>query len=141
MDIETIMAILEEMQVGVFATVDQEGKPHARYINIGVANEEGVFFMTNRETDFYKQLMENDNIALASKKEEDYLIQVIRIEGKAKAIGPEQLEAVLENNPYVDYVYPDEESRNNIQVFHLYQGRGFYQSLTQGHKYVFEFGQ
>lgn len=141
MDIETIMAILEEMQVGVFATVDDEGKPHARYINIGVANEEGVFFMTNRETNFYNQLKQNDNIALASKKEDDYLIQVIRIEGKAKAIGPEQLELVLENNPYVDYVYPDKESRNNIQVFHLYQGQGFYQSLTQGHKYTFEFGQ
>lgn len=139
MEIQDIMKILEkDMKVAVFSTVDEDNQPHARHINIGVANEEGVFFMTSPKTNFYQQLQANPKIAITGFLEEEYLIQVIRIEGKVRKLGKEKLQEVLADNPYIDQVYPDEADRQSVQVFQLYTGEGFYHSLTQGHKYTFE---
>lgn len=159
MDTKEIMTVLAEIGVAIIATsgdgvdgsrklpADGElkvlnlGQPHARPIHIGHADETGVYFMTSPETKFYQQLMANDRIAITAFSEDDYLIQVIRIEGQARAIDYKQLKELLNNNPYVEQVYPDADKRSYIQVFHCYQGKGFYHSLTQGHKYEFEFGQ
>ncbi len=139
MELEDIMDILQnKMKVAVFATVDEENKPHARHITVGVANKHGVFFMTHPRTDFYKQLQHNQNVAITGFLEKDYLIQVIRIEGVIRKVGREQLATLLAGNPYVDYVYPESADQQSVQVFQLYKGAGFYQSLTQGHRYGFE---
>ena len=142
MKVEDIMQILQnDMKVAVVSTVDEEGQPHARHINMGVANENGVFFMTSPKTDFYKQLKANPKVAITGFNEDGYLIQVIRITGEVRDIGKEGLAEVLKDNPYVEQVYPDESERQNVQVFHLYEGDGFYHSMRQGHKYVFEIGK
>lgn len=142
MKINDIMQILQDdMKIAVVSTVDEDGQPHARHINMGVANENGVFFMTSPKTDFYKQLQANQKVAITGYKEEGYLIQVIRMTGRVKDLAKEGLEEVLKDNPYVEQVYPDESERQNVQVFHLYEGEGFYHSLTQGHKYTFEIGK
>lgn len=142
MKVNDIMKILEEdMKVAIIASVDEENQPHARPINIGVANEEGIFFMTSPKTDFYKQITHNPKIAITALKEEPYLIQVIRVEGKVRELGRDRLEEVLEGNPYVEQVYPKESDRQAVQVFHLYEGEGFYHSLTQGHRYTFTIGK
>ncbi|KAA9300314.1 MULTISPECIES: pyridoxamine 5'-phosphate oxidase family protein [Aerococcus] len=139
MDATEILRILEEdMGVGTFATVDEAGQPHARPIHIGLANDKGIFFMTSPKTKFYDQLVANPNLAIAAFQTDDYLVQSIRIEGKARKIGRDKLEEVLANNPFVDQVYPDKKERDDIQVFHLYEGQAFYHSLSQGHRYVFQ---
>ncbi len=142
MKVNDIMRILQEdMKVAVVSTVDENGQPHARHINMGVANENGVFFMTNPKTNFYQQLQGNQKVAITGFNEEGYLVQVIRITGTVREVGKEGLEEVLKDNPYVERVYPEESDRNNVQVFHLYKGEGFYHSLSQGHKYTFEIGK
>lgn len=141
MELQDIMNILQEMDAAVFATVDEEGTPHARFMYIGVANEDGIFFMTGRDTSCYEQLMTNDQLAITAMLKQDYLIQVIRIEGRARPVDPAMLETLLADNPYVDYVYPDAEAKETIQVFQVYEGDCFYQSLTQGHRYTFSFGK
>lgn len=137
MNTEEILQILENMEVAVFATVDENGKPHARHAHIGVANEHGIFFMTSPKTHFYAQMKENPYVAITAMSQEDYLIQVIRIEGKVRELGRKGLEEVLAGNPFVKDVYPDEQERAGVQVFQLFEGEGFYHSLTQGHKYTF----
>lgn len=140
MELNDIMQVLQEqMGVAVFATVDEQNKPHARHAHIGVANESGVFFMTHPKTDFYKQLQHNPNVAITAMSEEGYLVQVIRIEGQIREVGRDRLEEILKDNPYVKHVYPDEKERQGAQVFQMYKGEGFYHSLTQGHRYVFSF--
>ena len=139
MNLEEVMKILQEqMKVAVFATVDEDNKPHARHAHIGVANEHGVFFMTHPRTNFYSQLMTNQNVAITAMSEDGYLIEVIRIEGKIRQVDKAMLKELLKDNPYVKHVYPDESDRQGAQVFQLYQGEGFYHSLTQGHRYVFK---
>lgn len=142
MKVNDIMRILQEdMKVAVVSTVDENGQPHARHINMGVANENGVFFMTNPKTNFYQQLQGNQKVAITGFNEEGYVVQVIRITGTVREVGKEGLEEILKDNPYVERVYPEESDRNNVQVFHLYKGEGFYHSLSQGHKYTFEIGK
>ncbi|MBS4456251.1 pyridoxamine 5'-phosphate oxidase family protein [Tuanshanicoccus lijuaniae] len=142
MKVNDILSILQkDMKAAVFATVDEEGKPHARYAHIGVANEQGIFFMTSPKTNFYQQLTHNQQVAITAMSQDDYLIQVIRIEGKVREIGRERLEEVLKDNPFVKHVYPTESDIAGVQVFHLYEGEGFYHSMTQGHKYVFKINE
>lgn len=140
MELKDVMSILQDMKAAVFATTDEEGYPHARHMYIGVANDLGIFFMTGKETACYQQLMQNDHLAVTAMTEKDYLIQVIRIEGRARPVEADMLQELLKDNPYVQYVYPDEDSQKTIQVFQLYQGKCNYHSLTQGHRYEFTFG-
>lgn len=79
MELKDIMHILEDMKVGVFATLDGYGNPHARHAHITAANEEGIFFMTSPETHFYDQLMGDQRVAMTAISEEGYLIQVVRV--------------------------------------------------------------
>lgn len=135
------MKILEkDMKVAVFSTADENNQPHARHAHVGAANEEGVFFMTSPKTNFYQQMQNNNKIAITGFLEDGYLIQVIRIIGKVRTLDKEMLEEVLEDNPYVEQVYPDKDERQSVQVFQLYEGEGFYHSMTQGHKYTFTIG-
>lgn len=140
MEVREIMAILEDINVAIFATVDRDGFPHARPIHIGLANEKGIFFMTSPKTNFYRQLSENPHVAMTAVSEEAYLIQVIRVEGRVRKVDRHLLEEVLKDNAYVQYAYPEEDDQDRAQVFQLYEGQGFYHSLTQGHKYVFSVG-
>ncbi|WNO82358.1 pyridoxamine 5'-phosphate oxidase family protein [Streptococcus suis] len=84
--------------MGIFATVDEAGNPHARPIHITAANEDGIFFMTGSETHFYRQLIEDGHVALSVLSEEEYLIQVIRIEGKARLVSQELLDKGFSDN-------------------------------------------
>ena len=140
MEIKDVMKLLEEMKVGVFATVDSDGNPHARHAHITAANEEGIFFMTSPDTHFYGQLMRDKRIALTAMSEEAYLIQVVRVEGLARPVENDYLKKVFAGNPYYEHIYQSADS-DSMQVFQIYEGRGFYRSLTQGHKYVFPIGE
>lgn len=140
MEFEDIMSLLENMGLGVFATVDKEGNPHARHIHIVAANQNGIFFMTGPETKFHQQLMTDERIALTAMTEEDYLIQVVRVEGLARPIESDRLKELFADNPYYEHIYQNQDS-SSMQVFQIYEGKGFYHSLTQGHKYVFSIEQ
>ena len=95
--------------------------------------------MTSPDTHFYGQLMRDKRIALTAMSEEAYLIQVVRVEGLARPVENDYLKKVFADNPYYEHIYQDTDS-DSMQVFQIYEGRGFYHSLTQGHKYVFPIG-
>lgn len=129
---------LKDMRVASFATVTKEGEPRNRMINIGVANEEGIFFMTSPKTDFYQQLQENPHVALTAFSQEQG-VQVITVEGKVRELGKDRLEEILKGNRFVKAVYPDQAERQLVRAFQIYEGRGYYRSLTAGIKDLFEF--
>ena len=141
MDILQAMDLLKEkMKIGVFATVDKQGKPHARYANIGLANDKGVFFMTSPKTNFYQQLAKCPFVAMTALAQSDYSLEVIRIEGKVRILGPDKLAEVLTGNPYIDQVYPNPEDQAMVQVFQIYSGELTYQNLSQASHHHFSFG-
>lgn len=142
MEIKEIMKVLEEdIGLAIISSVDENKQPDARPINIGVANENGVFFMTSPKSNFYSQITNDPNIAVTGVLQEDKKLQVIRITGKVRALGKEKLEEILEDNPYVEQVFPKESDQKSVQAFQLYEGEGFYHDYIQNKRHDFEIKQ
>lgn len=128
----------EEIGAVVLATSGNDGVVHSRMVNVGVGNENGVFFMTAPSTDLYNQLEENQNVAITGSVNNDAGFRVIRIEGVVRPLGKEHLEEILKDNPYVSDVYPDEEERASVQAFQIFKGNGNYHHLQDREKIDFE---
>lgn len=131
---EYLKFLEEEIGASVFSSVDSEGKVHSRIINVGVGNEQGVFFMTAPTTNFYQQLQDNSNVAVTGQINDDDGFRVIRLTGQVRELGKEKLEEILKDNPYAQDVYPDEEERASVQAFQIYKGEGNYHHLQKQEK-------
>lgn len=139
MVLQDYMKLLENIGAVVFATVDSDGKPHTRFANIGVANENGIFFMTKPGNEFYTQLKGNENVSISGMSNDENGIQAITIEGKVREVDQSYLEDILKDNPYVKDVYPDEEDRKSVVPLQVYEGSGFYMNLKAHMNDTFEF--
>ncbi|AXY25814.1 ABC transporter ATP-binding protein [Suicoccus acidiformans] len=126
-----LQILQDEIGASVFATVDKDGHPHSRIANVGVADENGIFFMTSPKTQFYAQLQDKPEVAITGMVNNDKGIQVIRVEGQVREIGKDRLEEILQDNPYVNDVYPDAEDQKSAQAFQVYKGKGTYQHLQK----------
>ena len=139
MALQDYMTILENMGAAVFATVDSEGKPRTRFANVGVANENGIFFMTKPGNEFYTQLQANEHVSISAMSNDENGIQAITIEDKVREVDQSYLEDILKDNPYVKDVYPDEEDRKSVVALQVYEGSGFYMNLKEHKNDTFEF--
>ncbi len=139
MALQEYMDLLSEIGAAVFATVDSEGKPHTRFANIGVANENGIFFMTKPGNAFHSQLMENENVSISAMLNNDQGIQAITVEGKVRQVDESYLADILKDNPYVKDVYPDKEDRKDVVALQVYEGSGFYMNLKEHSNGEFSF--
>lgn len=139
MELQDYMAQLEKIGAAVFATVDSEGKPRTRFANIGVANENGIFFMTKPGNDFYTQLQADEHVSISGMSNDENGIQAITVDGKVREVDQSYLEEILKDNPYVKDVYPDEADRKSVVALQVYEGSGFYMNLKDHTKGSFEF--
>ncbi|MBG9977369.1 pyridoxamine 5'-phosphate oxidase family protein [Ruoffia tabacinasalis] len=129
----------DDIGAAVFSTVDSEGLPQARYINVGVGNEKGIFFMTSPKTGFYQQLEAKPEVSITGMAKSEKGIEVIRVSGSIRKVGKEHLKEILKDNPYVNDVYPDEADQQSVQAFQLFKGHGKYQHLQNKIVEHFEF--
>lgn len=122
----------DDIHSAVFATVDRDGHPAARVIDIMLADENTLYFITAKGKEFYRQLTERKYVAISgmtggggslSKK-------AISIRGEVKELGAGLVDRVFEENPYMAEIYPDKESRMAITVFCVTRGRGEYFDLS-----------
>ncbi len=60
------MDLFRRVKIAAAATVDAEGHPQARIINVMLAEDDGMYIVTSRGKPFYKQLVETGEIALAA---------------------------------------------------------------------------
>ena len=58
--------MFRKVKISAAATVDQDGHPQARIINVMLAGDDGMYIVTSRGKPFYKQLIETGEIALAA---------------------------------------------------------------------------
>lgn len=128
--------ILNELQrnihTAVFATVDENGLPQTCVIDIMLADENGLYFLTAKGKAFYDLLMSSQFAAISGIKGEDTLSSVaISVRGRVRNVGEEHLAEIFEKNPYMAKIYPTEKSRKALVVFQLYQGEGEYFDLSQ----------
>ena len=122
----------EEIHSTVIATVDGEGRPATRVIDIMLTDEKSLYFITAKGKAFYAQLMENPYIAISGMcgGEGTMNKKAVSIRGKAENIGSEKLKEVFEQNPYMAEIYPQEESRTALEVFRVSEGTGEFFDLS-----------
>ena len=122
----------DEIHSTVIATVDSEGHPVTRVIDIMLTDENSLYFITAKGKAFYTQLVENPYIAISGMcgGEGTMNKKAVSIRGKAVNIGSEKLKEVFEQNPYMAEIYPQEESRTALEVFQVAEGTGEFFDLS-----------
>lgn len=122
----------EEIHSTVIATVDKDGRPVTRVIDIMLTDENSLYFITAKGKAFYAQLMENPYVAISGMcgGEGTMNKKAVSIRGKAVNIGSARLKEVFEQNPYMAEIYPQEESRTALEVFQVAEGTGEFFDLS-----------
>ena len=117
--------IVDQLHSVVFATVDGSGRPVTCAIDIMDCDESGLYFLTARGKQFYRNLKGNENVAFTAMKGEDTLSCVaVSVRGKVRELGGELIPALFEKNPYMQKIYPNAASREALTVFKIYEGTG-----------------
>lgn len=129
---DILQVLQRDIHSAVFATVDDHGLPQTCVIDLMLADENGLYFLTARGKSFYERLMRRPFVSISGMKGEDTLSAVaISVRGAVRSIGGERLEEIFEQNPYMAKIYPSEKSRDALEVFQLYKGEGEYFDLSQ----------
>lgn len=120
-----------DIHSAVFATLDHDGLPVTCVIDIMMADDKGLYFLTAKGKSFYERLAVNPNISLTGMKGEDTMSsQSVTVRGKVRELGSELLPKLFELNPYMADIYPDEKSRTALTVFQIYEGTGEFFDLS-----------
>ncbi|MGL5314905.1 MAG: 4Fe-4S binding protein [Peptostreptococcaceae bacterium] len=122
----------DEIHSVTVATVDSNGLPQTRIIDIMLVDDESLYFITAKGKEFYDQLMKKKYVSISGMcgGEGSLNKKAISIRGKVENIGQELLEKVFEENKYMEQIYPQIESRVALEVFRLYEGQGEYFNLS-----------
>lgn len=133
MNTSEILNFLEkEIHSVVAATVDDSGLPVTCAIDIMDSDENGLYFLTAKGKGFYDRLKKSGYIALTGIKGNDTMSCVaVSIRGKVQEIGDASLHRLFEKNPYMNKIYPTEQSRHALTVFRLYEGSGEWFDLSK----------
>jgi len=133
----------QEMHSVVFATINEQGRPVTCAIDLMLADENGLYFLTAKGKSFYTRLNITPFVSVTGIKGEDTMSsQSISLHGQVREIGKQRLHEIFAQNPYMAKIYPDEKSRSVLTVFQLYQGVGefFDLSVQPIFREVFSFG-
>lgn len=127
-----LQLIHEEIHSTVAATVDKEGHPVTRVIDMMLHDDNSLYFLTAKGKEFYRQLMEQKYIAISGMTggEGSMNKKAVSVRGQVKNIGTEKLNEIFEHNTYMAEIYPEQESRMALEVFQIYEGTGEYFDLS-----------
>lgn len=123
--VNDLTSIVRDMQRVVAATVDDAGMPETRAVEMLDADAEGLYFVVDRTTGFYAQLVARKSLAFTGVQGASYDECVtITLRGRVEEMGSGLVLPLLEKNEEVFGFYKNEESRKNLTVFRMYQGAG-----------------
>lgn len=120
MNAQDCLEKIREIKDAAFATVDEQGKPQVRIIDVMLVEDEKLYFCTARGKDFYNQLMTNRDAALTGLNKE---FQMIRVSGKAEKLDDQKywIDRIFRENPSMNGVYPG-DSRYILEPFCIAHG-------------------
>lgn len=128
MDAQNCLQLLRDIKDVAFATVDEQGHPQVRIIDIMLAGEECLYFVTARGKPFHRQLDATGEVAVTGMTPD---WRMVRLSGKVcKESDPALLDRVFASNPGMNDVYPG-DTRSILDVFRIWQGHGELLSLAQ----------
>lgn len=112
--------LFRKVKIASAATVDENGHPQSRIINVMIAGDEGMYIVTSKGKAFYRQLTETGEIALSAMCPE---CQSLKFTGKVRMVEKKWVDEVFLQNPGMNEVYPG-ESRYILDAFLIYEGYG-----------------
>jgi uncharacterized pyridoxamine 5'-phosphate oxidase family protein/NAD-dependent dihydropyrimidine dehydrogenase PreA subunit len=122
MDATTCIQKLRLIHNVSMATVDEEGDPQVREIDVMHVEAEKLYFLTARGKPFYSELLREKKVAILGLSN---FKEMIRLNGEAellaKEVQGEWLGLIFEENPYLGKVYPD-ATREVLDVFCVEHG-------------------
>lgn len=111
---------LRKIKSVAFATVNN-GKPDVRIADVMLVEEDGIYFLTARGKPYYRQLKENQNVAICG-MDKNYV--TARVMGDIRSCeGGDVVNKIFEQNPMMNDLYPGEK-RDILEAFHMYRGKG-----------------
>lgn len=121
--------MLREIKSAAFATVDENGCPQNRIIDIMLVENDALIFCTARGKAFYRQLCLNPNTAILGMTK---TYQTIRLTGKAEHLSDQKfwIDKIFEANPVMNTVYPG-QSRYVLEPFCIRSGTLEYFDLSK----------
>lgn len=133
-----LQVLRNEIHSTVMATVDDEGHPVTRVIDVMLVDDHTFYFLTAKGKEFYHQLTKQKYIALSGMtggegmdvKEASLHKKAISICGKIESIGSEKLDEIFTANPYMAAIYPDPKTREALEVFKMTDGVGEFFDLS-----------
>lgn len=112
--------LFRKVKIASAATVDSDGHPHNRIINVMIAADEGMYIVTSKGKPFYQQLADTGWIALSAMCPD---CQSLKFQGRVKPVEKEWVDRVFEENPGMNEVYPG-DTRYILDAFLIYEGQG-----------------
>ena len=84
--------LVEEIHSAALATLDDEGRPQTRIIDMMLWDERGVYFLTAKGKAFYRQLMKQGYVALSATKDK----VSVSLRGRIRNIHAEKLDEIFD---------------------------------------------
>jgi uncharacterized pyridoxamine 5'-phosphate oxidase family protein/Pyruvate/2-oxoacid:ferredoxin oxidoreductase delta subunit len=123
------LSTLREIKDIAFATVDAEGNPQVRIIDVMMAEEEALYFCTARGKSFYEELTATGKVAAVGLTK-DWLM--LRLNGEVTHLDDQRewIDRIFAENPAMNDVYPGDAryildafciAKGTIEVFNLSQ--------------------
>ncbi len=120
--------LLREVRDCAFATVDEQGNPDVRIIDVMIVEDEKLYFCTSRGKNFHHQL-EKGKVAITGLTKN---WESIRFRGKVKKCEnqKEWIDRIFDENPSMNGVYPG-KSRYILDAFVVDEGELEYFNLSK----------
>ena len=119
---ECLRTLVDDIHTTVLATVGDDGYPHTCAVDMMLADDEGIHFLTARGKDLYARLRNTGRVSITGIKGESTMTsKAVTLVGDVTE-EPERLGDLLEANPYMYEIYPTEESRRALTAFRVHRG-------------------
>ena len=108
MTAQECLQILRDVKDVAFATVDENGFPQVRIIDVMLVEEGRLYFCTARGKDFHRQLTASGRVAVTGLNRE---YQMVRVSGKARKL-PDQkiwIDRIFEKKSIHEGCIPERE--------------------------------
>ena len=106
MDAQDCLRTLREIKDVSFATVDAEGHPQIRIIDVMLVQDGALYFCTSRGKNFHSQLLRDPHVAIVGMTRD---FKMVRLAGEARFVTDDPhawIDRIFDQNPSVNDVYP-----------------------------------
>ena len=108
MTAEKCLEMLREIKDAAFATVDQNGRPQVRIIDVMLAEDRALYFCTSRGKDFYHQLIDKKETAIVGMNEK---YQTVRLNSK--------IEKLKDQKYWIDRIFEEKIHKKTVQLLQI----------------------